>query len=78
MALISILKERLGGQHDSEKIVAEVLKSLDYLRQLDPEVALTVRAAYGQAISVAFWIPSALGLCAFGSSIFLPRSASVL
>lgn len=72
-SLRSILHDRLRGHDNIDQIVEGVRKSLEYLADLDPAIVTIVREAYGKAISLGFIFPAALGVCAFASSLFLPR-----
>ncbi|KAI0527798.1 MFS multidrug transporter [Xylaria bambusicola] len=65
------LAERLGGADRAREIEEQVRLSLDYIRKLDPEVAIIVRKCYAIATQWAFVPVAVFAGLAIVSSLFI-------
>ncbi|KAI1435501.1 major facilitator superfamily domain-containing protein [Xylaria sp. CBS 124048] len=65
------LTERLGGADQAREIEEQVRLSLDYIRSLDPDVAIIVRRCYAIATQWAFVPVAAFAVLATASAIFV-------
>ncbi|KAI0400987.1 major facilitator superfamily domain-containing protein [Xylaria palmicola] len=71
-ALRADLARRLGGSADRAREIEEQVRlSLDYIRRLDPDVALVVRGCYATATQWAFVPVAVFGALAVASSLFI-------
>ena len=61
----------VGRPEDVEKIVKNVRESLEYIKELNPQVAVLVRRAYGESIRDGFAVVSGLvAMAGFASCEF--------
>lgn len=65
------LELRLGSGKDAEKIVKGVRRSLEYIKTLDPEIAMTVRECYGIATRDGFALMVLIVLGSAVSAFFI-------
>jgi len=65
------LAQELGGADRAREIEEQVRLSLEYIRQLDPEIATIVRRCYAVATQWAFVPASAFIVLAIASSLFI-------
>lgn len=65
-ALRAQLRDRLGSGKDAEKIAERVRQSLEYLKELAPDIRSTVRQSYAKSASVAFSVQIVL---VFGAAL---------
>lgn len=65
------LKRKLGGADRAREIEERVRQSLDYIRQLDPDVAAVVRRCYAVATQWAFVPAAVLAGLAIVSALFI-------
>ncbi|KEF62227.1 uncharacterized protein A1O9_00199 [Exophiala aquamarina CBS 119918] len=65
------LAVRLGNSHDAAEIEQGVRRSLDYLKQLTPELRHIVRLSYGTAATAGFLLALVLSLGATLASVFI-------
>ncbi|KAI0423494.1 MFS multidrug transporter [Xylaria sp. FL1042] len=65
------LAEKLGGADRAREIEEQVRLSLDYIRRLDPDIAMTVRKCYAIATQWAFVPVAVFIILATLSSVFI-------
>lgn len=65
------LARELGGADRAREIEEQVRLSLDYIRRLDPDVAIIVRRCYAVATQWAFVPVAAFAVLAISSSLFI-------
>jgi hypothetical protein len=65
------LERELGGADRAREIEEQVRRSLDYIRGLDPDVAIIVRKCYAVATQWAFVPIAAFAAFAIVSSVFI-------
>lgn len=70
MLRVSLAKE-LGGADRAREIEEQVRLSLDYIRRLDPDVAVIVRKCYAVATQWAFVPVAAFAILSILSSLFI-------
>ena len=65
------LKESLGSGKEADQIIKKVRRSLDAIKELDPNVAQVVRECYAHAVATGFGLMVGITFLAVVSSVFI-------
>ncbi len=69
-----LLKEGLKSGKEADRIVEGVRKSLDFIKELEPEVASVVRTCYQKATSTSFGFSIGIVMMALVMTCFIKES----